>query len=652
MLGLNVKSLVTALGTLLIAGVLSLAIMSSFTIGKLKVGGPLYDRIALGKDLVADILPPPEYIIESYLEVTLALNNPSTIGARKDRLTKLHKDYDDRRAYWMSHNIDVNIISKLTDKSYAYVAKFWDEVDRNFIPALMRGDKELSARSYGELTKYYTAHRAVIDEIVTDADRLTTEIEASASAEAGTLTTGEYTLAAIVLLLVIGCVLALIRSVIGPLSHMSGIMAQLAEGTTHGVVVPSLSRKDEIGVLARGLDNLRKAVEDAFRLNQMVEHQPAAVMLCTPDFKISYANQAARAILKAMEKGTSKHPMEAVGKNVLDFHQKPDFVRRILMDTSKLPYTGKFTMAGITIENCVSAIFDKQGRGIGSMLSWKDVTAYVRLAEEFENDVKAVAHKVSETSDSLKEIAQVMAQVSENARQESANVLDASERAAGNVSTVAAAAEELSASIGEITRQVSASATLARSTAEEAKQANATLASLSEAAHKIGEVIGLIHNIASQTNLLALNATIEAARAGEAGKGFAVVASEVKNLANQTAKATEDIQAQVGQMQSVTDQSVRTIQRIIGGIQDIDTNSSAIAAAVEEQGAATAEISRNVQEAASGTQQVTSGMGNVAKAVNNAGKSSDEVLSGVKALGDQSKHLESQIAAFLHRMRA
>ena len=131
-----------------------------------------------------------------------------------------------------------------------------------------------------------------------------------------------------------------------------------------------------------------------------------------------------------------------------------------------------------------------------------------------------------------------------------------------------------------------------------------------------------------------------------------MVASEVKNLANQTAKATEDIQAQVGQMQSVTDQSVRAIQRIIGGIQDIDTNSSAIAAAVEEQGAATAEISRNVQEAASGTQRVTSGMGNVARAVNNAGKSSDDVLSGVKALGDQSKHLETQISAFLERMRA
>ena len=652
MFGLSIRSIVTFLGVLLIGAVLSLVVMSGFTIGKLKVGGPLYDRISLGKDLVADILPPPEYIIESYLEVTLALNDPKNVSTHKDKLAHLRKDYDDRRSYWSSHVIDEAIISKLTGKSYSYVSKFWEELDQNFLPALSRYDKEAASRSYAELTKYYTAHRAVIDEIVKDTDRLTTEIEASASAEANTLTTGEYVLAAIVLLLVIGCVAALVRSVIGPLSRMSDIMTQLAAGTTRGVVVPSLKRQDEIGVLARGLENLRKAVEDAFRLNQMVDCQPAAVMLCTPDFKISYANQAAHKILKEMDKGTSKRPSDIVGKNVVDFHKQPDFVRRILTDTSKLPYTGKFTMAGITIENWVGAIHDKQGHVIGTMLSWKDVTEYVKLAEAFENDVKVVAHKVSETSDRLRDTAQTMAQVADGARQESIEVLDASERAAGNVSTVAAAAEELSASIGEITRQVSASATLARSTADDAKQASATLASLSEAAHKIGEVVGLIHNIASQTNLLALNATIEAARAGEAGKGFAVVASEVKNLANQTAKATDDIQAQVGQMQSVTEQSVSAIQRIIGGITDIDTNSSAIAAAVEEQGAATAEISRNVQEAASGTQRVTSGMGNVAKAVNNAGQSADHVLTGVKSLGDQSKHLEQRITAFLQRMRA
>jgi len=442
----------------------------------------------------------------------------------------------------------------------------------------------------------------------------------------------------------------IIRSIARPISDLTRTMAEIGTGNTD-FTVPEQNRGDEIGVLARGLESLRKVVEDAFRLNQMVEGQPAAVMLCTPDLKITYVNQAARDILKDMERSTSKRPSEAIGRNVCDFHQRPDAVRRILTDVDKLPYKGKFTMAGVTIENWVGAIRDKKGRVVGTMLSWKDVSEYVRLAESFEKDVKVVAQTVSAASDRLKETAMAMSRTADEARGESSHVLEAAERAAGNVGTVAAAAEELSASIGEISRQVSASATMARNTAQEANQANATLASLSEAAQKIGEVVGLIQNIASQTNLLALNATIEAARAGEAGKGFAVVASEVKNLANQTAKATEDIQAQVGHMQGVTDQSVRAIQRIIGVIGDIDANSSSIAAAVEEQGAATAEISRNVQEASSGTQQVTMAIGNVARAVNGTGRSAAEVLAGVETLGHQATRLEREIDGFLQKIR-
>ncbi len=440
------------------------------------------------------------------------------------------------------------------------------------------------------------------------------------------------------------------RSIAGPVDRLTGTMAAIAAGDGT-VEVPEQARGDEIGTLARGLDSLRKVVNDAFRLNQMVDGQPAAVMLCTSDLTITYANDAAKTILRRMETHTDRRPTEALGRSVLEFHKHPDMVKKVLTDINNLPYTGKFTMAGVTIENWVNVIRDKKGRPVGTMLSWTDVSKYVRLAESFEAEVKTMAQTVAADCAHLGDEAEAMTRAAEAARQESATVSDASERAARNVETVAAAAEELTASINEISHQVIASATMARSTAEEARQASATLETLVAAAQKIGEVVNLIHDIASQTNLLALNATIEAARAGEAGKGFAVVANEVKGLANQTAKATDDIGTQVRQMQEATGNAVAAIQRVIVVIGQVDTNVAGIAAAVEEQGAATQEISRNVQEASAGTQQVTSSIGTVAAAADTTGRNAVEVLDGMRKLAQEAASLEKGVDAFLASMR-
>ena len=440
------------------------------------------------------------------------------------------------------------------------------------------------------------------------------------------------------------------RSIAGPVSRLTETMAAIAAGDG-SIEVPEQKRGDEIGSLAKGLESLRLVVEDAFRLNQMVDGQPAAVMLCTSDLKISYANDAAKAILRRMESSSDRRPSEALGRSVLEFHKHPDMVKRVLTDIDKLPYTGKFVMAGVTIENWVNVIRDKKGRPVGTMLSWKDVSDYVRLAESFEAEVKSTAQAVAADCARLGNEAEAMSHMAEGARRESATVSEASERAARNVETVASAAEELTASINEISRQVTASASMARSTAEEARQANATLETLVAAAQKIGEVVSLINDIASQTNLLALNATIEAARAGEAGKGFAVVANEVKGLANQTAKATDDIGNQVRQMQEATRDSVAAIQRVITVIGQVDTNVAGIAAAVEEQGAATREISRNVQEASSGTQQVTSSIGTVAAAADSTGRNAGEMLAGMRKLSQEAAKLETGVDAFLAKIR-
>jgi methyl-accepting chemotaxis protein len=228
----------------------------------------------------------------------------------------------------------------------------------------------------------------------------------------------------------------------------------------------------------------------------------------------------------------------------------------------------------------------------------------------------------------------------------------ASEEASTNVQTVAAASEELSASIGEISRQVGHAASIAGRAVEETKQTDGTVQGLAESAGRIGEVVKLISDIAEQTNLLALNATIEAARAGEAGKGFAVVASEVKSLATQTAKATEDIAAQIAAIQSVTQDAVEAIRRIGGTIGEVSTVATSIASAVEEQGAATQEITRNTQEAARRTKDVSENIAGVTEGADATGAAADGVKSAAEALGQRAEQLRGQVTEFLGKIRA
>ncbi len=274
------------------------------------------------------------------------------------------------------------------------------------------------------------------------------------------------------------------------------------------------------------------------------------------------------------------------------------------------------------------------------------------LASGFEASVKGVVKTVSESAGAMKTSAQQMAGIAEDATKRATAVAAASEEASTNVQTVAAAAEELSSSITEISRQVAQSTSISGQAVQEADKANAQVRTLAETAAKIGDVVKLINAIAGQTNLLALNATIEAARAGEAGKGFAVVASEVKSLANQTAKATGDIAAQVNAIQEATKVAVEAIKSIGGTIGKINEISTTIAAAVEEQNAATGEIARNVQQASAGTSEVSSNIAGVTQAARDTGKAAAGVLEASESLGQQSATLSKEVDSFLDKVRA
>jgi len=276
----------------------------------------------------------------------------------------------------------------------------------------------------------------------------------------------------------------------------------------------------------------------------------------------------------------------------------------------------------------------------------------LELADDFEGHVNGVVEHVSSAATEMNATATTMSAAAEQATRQAGAAAAAAEQASANVQTVASAAEELSSSIAEIGRQVAQSSDIARQAVDQAERTNGIVGGLNQAAQKIGEVVELINNIASQTNLLALNATIEAARAGEMGKGFAVVASEVKSLANQTAKATEEIAGQINGVQGATQEAVDAIQDILKTIGDISRTTTMIASAVEEQQAATGEIARNVEQAAQGTQEVATNITGVNAAVREAGRAAGQVLAESGELSRQSENLRREVGGFIAKVRA
>ncbi|PIW29423.1 MAG: chemotaxis protein [Rhodospirillales bacterium CG15_BIG_FIL_POST_REV_8_21_14_020_66_15] len=364
-----------------------------------------------------------------------------------------------------------------------------------------------------------------------------------------------------------------------------------------------------------------KAEQSAAQLRQMVNQMPINTMFMdAKTFIITYMNAESLKTLKTLEHLLPCEADRVVGQSVDIFHKHPEHQRRMLADPANLPHRAKIRLGDQILDLRVSAVKDAVGTYMGAMVTWEVATAREALSKEINNVVAGL----SSASQQLQGAAETMA-----ANAEETNV---------QANTVAAATEQLSASITEISGQVTRVADITRDAVSQANRSNEMVASLAENAERIGQVVGLINDIAAQTNLLALNATIEAARAGEAGKGFAVVASEVKNLANQTARATGDISAQVTGIQAATKEAVDAIRGIGATVTELSEIASGIAAAVEEQAASTQEVASN-----------TTG---VSAAAAEAGRVAADIQSAVGLLNGQAGHLSTEVENFVSAMDA
>jgi methyl-accepting chemotaxis protein len=413
--------------------------------------------------------------------------------------------------------------------------------------------------------------------------------------------------------------------------------AHATRDTAKKYIIASLIASTALGILMFLfiLKNILKdqgiteaALSESGKKSNMIEKSPVNIMTASPDGILSYMNNNSIETLRTLQKFLPEKVDTMVGKSIDVFHKNPQIIKKIIQDPRNLPHSAVITVGPEKLDLLVTAILDNENKYLGPMVVWSVITDRVNLI----NDLVKASSELSEASHTVLGISSNLSAAAEETSAQANTASVASEEVSAGVQNVTTNMSEMTAAIKEITKTTNEAAAMTKEAMELSKSANQIINQLGDSSLEIGNVIKVISSIAQQTNLLALNATIEAARAGEAGKGFAVVANEVKELANQTAKATGDITKRIEAIQADSKNAVNAIANITAAIEKVNGHTDNIAAAVEEQAATTNEVTRIVSESTEGVHQITENIGQVSVAAANTGKDASSVLKASRSI--------------------
>ena len=544
------------------AGLLVVVGLAATALNRLEITGPVYTQIAYGKDLLGDILPPPEYVIEAYLEANLALQNPSSVAEHKANLLKLHHDYDERRAYWLGSGLPAAIKAELTGASDGQVQIFWREVEGDFIPALERGDNASAAQSMRQITATYRAHRDLINDIVIKTNAYDAANEAEAKVELGRYQALMFGGAAVVLGLIMLGVLAIGKAVVKPISSMTAYMATLAEGA-YDQDVPFHDRADEIGAMAKSVNIFRAALADRSRAR---DEQEAG--------RLQIEQERARNLEQVR----------------LADHERSLAIDRLAESLHRLSQRD--------LTGDLDEVFPEQYQALQ-----KDFNAALVSLRETVGAIVGSAHQVDDGAESISQAAD---DLSRRTEQTAASL----EQTAAALDQITATVRQTSTAADACQGAVNNALNTAQSSEKVVESAMSAMGAIAASSSEIGQIIGVIDEIAFQTNLLALNAGVEAARAGDSGRGFAVVAQEVRALAQRSASAAKQIKAlisassdHVAQGVSLVGETTAALRSIVEQVDRINELVCDIAGSTREQSTSLAEVNRAVNQMDQVTQQ-------------------------------------------------